>query len=321
MNNILITGGFGFLGSHLIDLITEREPDTNIYVIDNLASNVVNPKVFSNKKNINYFIGGVKEYLDQLGDFDFQQVYHLASIVGPAGVLPHSGKIARGIIEDTQNIASLAKFEKARLVFVSTSEVYGGGQEGYCSEAMPCIITSEVSARVEYAIGKLAAEISLINRCATQGLDAVIIRPFNIAGARQSGSGGFVLPRFLKAAQDNKSLTVFGDGAQVRAFTDVRDVANGVYLAMQRGRAGEVYNIGAEDNRITIKAFAELVIGLTDTKSKIEYVDPKELFGEHYASANDKFPDSQKARTKLGWLPKYSLDDIITSAVKERQSK
>jgi nucleoside-diphosphate-sugar epimerase len=319
MKNILVTGGFGFLGSSLLDLLNAAEVETTIYVVDDLSSNVVNPKVFTNNKNIRYEIMSVKAYFEMLKDMrmDFDEIYHLASFVGPAGVLPYGGRIAKQIIEDACDVASYCRRRGAKLVFVSTSEVYGGGQEGLCSEEMACIITPEHSARLEYAIGKLGAEIALLNM---QDLDVVIARPFNIAGMRQSGLGGFVLPRFLKAAQDGNALTIFGDGKQVRAFTDVRDVAWGLRLLMSKGVKGEIYNIGAEENKTTIADLARKVISLYDTESHTELRDPKEIFGPTYREANDKYPNSAKIRA-LGWKPEFNITQIIESAIKDRSSK
>lgn len=320
MKKILVTGGFGFLGSHLIDLLFEKNPDAHIVVVDDLSSNAVNPKLFMAGKSIGFAEATVADYV-QKAEYPFDEIYHLASIVGPAGVLPYAGRIVKSIVDDAYHMLILAKRLGARLVFVSTSEVYGGGQNGLCREDMPKIITPEISARLEYAIGKLGAETAILNHAKAGSLDAVVIRPFNIAGARQSPIGGFVLPRFLKAAQDGKPLTVFGDGRQVRALTDVRDVANGLYLAAKLGKAGEVYNIGNELNKTTIGELAEKVINITDTDSKIEYLDPKEVFGANYVEASDKYPDSAKARTELGWEPQFDLDAIIEAALNERTNK
>lgn len=314
MKKILITGGFGFLGSHLVEELRRSDLDYQIYIVDNLTSNVVNPKLFTSGKGISYSTSHLKDYLAKT-DMVFDEIYHLASIVGPAGVLPFAGKIAQSITDDSYVLSDTAFKHGARLVFVSTSEVYGGGNEGFCQEEMSKVITNEVSARLEYAAGKLAAEIALLNLSKTRNLDVVIVRPFNIAGPRQQATGGFVLPRFLKQAKENEPLTVFGLGMQVRAFTHVADVADGVRRAMELGEKGEVYNIGSEANKTTINDLAELVIEISGSKSSILYIDPQEVFGETYAEANDKFPDSSKARRYLSWHPKHDLRSIITDTI------
>jgi UDP-glucose 4-epimerase len=313
MTNILITGGLGFVGSHLIDLIIERVPDAQITVVDNLSSNAVTPE-FAEGKPVKFLNCSIQK-LDPYGLKHYDEIYHLASIVGPAGVLPFEGVIVKEIVDDAHIVAHLAMVHKARLVFVSTSEVYGGGQSGYCKEDMDCVIKAQPSARLEYALGKLGAETSLLNLGSTDGLDVVIIRPFNIAGARQQADGGFVLPRFIEKAKAGEPLQVFGSGQQVRALTDVRDVADGIYRAMQSGEAGEIYNIGNEANKTLILDLAFEVIELLDSKSEIEFIDPMIIFGGRYFEANDKFPDSDKAQKQLGWEPKYSIEDIIRSAL------
>jgi UDP-glucose 4-epimerase len=322
MKSILVTGGFGFLGGHLIDTLLEHYPNAEITVVDDLSSNAVNPVLFSHGKPITHINTDIENYVNAIHeDEEFAEIYHLASIVGPAGVLPHQGRIVKSIVDDTYAILALAKRTGAKLLFVSTSEVYGGGQDGYCSEEMPPIIPVEASVRLEYAIGKLASEIAILEHAKAKTLEAVIVRPFNIAGARQSGVGGFVLPRFLKAAQDGKPLTVFGSGSQSRALTEVRDVAEGLYLAMLRGKSGEIYNIGNEQNKCTIGELADRVLALYPSDSTIEYIDPVLVFGNTYVEANDKYPNSKKAREQLGWSPQYDLEDIIKSAINDRTNK
>lgn len=315
MNKVLVTGGLGFLGSHLVQLLLARGDEVTI--VDNLSTNVVKPDFFKGdarviEKSIIDFV-----FIDYLKEEEFDQIYHLASVVGPAGVLPHAGRIIESVVMDTYAIASLrGNDDRIRILDVSTSEVYGGGNKGYCSEEMDKIIT-KTSARLEYAVGKLAAETALINMKA----NCVIVRPFNIAGPRQSKEGGFVLPRFLEQAKQGKPLTVFGDGRAIRAFTHVKDVARGLILAMEKGKAGEAYNIGNPHNKTSILGLAEKVITVTGTKSKIEHVDPKDIWGQYFEEAADKFPDSRKASLELGWTPNYDIEQIIESTWKSMTSK
>lgn len=323
MKKILITGGFGFLGTHLVELLMKFEPYAAIHIVDNLSTNVMDHEDFldsiGNPSNITWSIADVSEYLCSTKD-TYNQIYHLASFVGPAGILKYSGKIAKAIIDDTNLVARAALHWGARLVNVSTSEVYGGGQS---SEDDPQVIPAEVTVRLEYAIGKLAADISLINLHESDDLAVSIVRPFNIAGPRQSAEGGFVLPRFCQAALAGRPLTVFGDGSQVRGFTHVNDVADGLWRAMTFGgrSLGEVFNIGDEQNECTVKELAELVINRAKSKSRIEYVDPKTIYGPLYEEANDKLPDSRKARTELDWVALRSLDMIVEDCLQWERSR
>jgi UDP-glucose 4-epimerase len=198
----------------------------------------------------------------------------------------------------------------ARLVNVSTSEVYGGGANGLCKEDAPRVVRGTASARQEYAAGKLAVEVAIENLCRENKLDAVTIRPFNVAGPRQSGRGGFVLPRFIGQAILETPLTVFGDGTQLRAFTDARDVAAGMVLCAQRGASGSAYNLGNPANRISIGELADRVLAICGSRAGKRFIDPRQIYGRTYTEAADKFPDAG-GMTRLGWQPAYSLDDTI----------
>lgn len=316
---ILITGGFGFLGSHLVELLLNTTT-AHIHVVDNLSTSPLPLeqlfKEFGDTKDrLTYDICSVAEYYQRFGEHPVDRIYHLASVVGPAGVLKHSGRIVQSIVSDAYFMMELAQRHKARLLDVSTSEIYGGGVNGACSEDTPKIIPSKVSARLEYAVGKLAAETALMNMCRVDGLWACIIRPFNISGPRQSGKGGFVLPRFIWQAVTGQSLTVFGDGSQVRAFTHAVDVAQGLILSMEKGVPGQTYNLGAPANKCSIKDLAEAVIRIAKSSSSIALVDPKTIYGPMYEEANDKFPLADRAINELGWRPIHSRDDIIAETV------
>lgn len=313
--HIIVTGGMGFLGSHLVEALLERDKYSKIAIVDNFTSNAIDRQTYKSNIRVDVINSDVSKLLSIFSPKNqVDEIYHLASHVGPAGVLSHSGNIAADAVNNAMTVARAAEFWDAKLVFVSSSEVYGGGQGGHCSEEMLLKIEADVSPRLEYAVGKLAAEVLIRNRAKKQRIDAVVVRPFNIAGARQSSDGGFVLPRFLEAAVTNQPITVFDDGKQIRAFTDVRDVAMGIILAMEKGKSGEVYNIGNEFNKVLIGKLAEQVKKITGSKSVIKLVDPKKLFGEFYVAANDKYPNSAKARDQLGWEPKHNIYEIVLSA-------
>lgn len=317
--NALVTGGFGFLGSHLVERLL-NDPQTRVHVVDNLVTSPIDVDAFvKNLKagdRFTYDKCSVEQYVGKARTgAKFDEIYHLASVVGPVGVLQHAGKIAKSIIDDTYRVVDLAKHDQARLCDVSTSEVYGGGRDGYCSESDAKIITPKVSVRLEYAVAKLASEVALVNMSRSQGLHCAIIRPFNIAGPRQAPKGGFVLPRFIRQAIAGEPLTVYGDGKMIRAFTHVKDVVEGIVLATRRGAPGEIYNVGNPANKISIKELAERIVKAAGSKSAIDFVDPKQLFGPLFEEANDKFPDSDKASRELGWQPKYDLDTVLRDTI------
>lgn len=322
MRNILVSGGFGFLGGHLIELLL-ADPENQVHVIDNLSTSPLPLEDLLREidpdRRSTHSVQDIDSFCRDTGQNNWDEIYHLASVVGPAGVLPHAGRIAASIVNDSVSMASLAERSGARLVDVSTSEVYGGGQAGYCSESMSKIVPASSSARLEYAVGKLAAETALLNLAVTKNLDVRIVRPFNVTGPRQSGRGGFVLPRFIGQALSGVDITVFGDGRQIRAFTHVKDMVNGILHAMRYGVRGGVYNLGNPNNRCAIIELAEEVQTISKTTSKIVFVDPKSIYGPFYEEANNKFPDATKAISELGWQPVFGRHEAIRDTLSYMQ--
>lgn len=312
---ILVTGGFGFIGGHLIQRLLEAKH--TVHVVDNLSTSPVAPEILlsdlRSPDNLTYAIDDLHTWLHFNRDTEWDVIFHLASPVGPAGILPYAGQMAHYIVRDTVSLIRLAKQSQARLVDVSTSEIYGGGEAGYCREDMPRIVPAQTTARLEYALGKLAAETALINECQINDLRAAIVRPFNVSGPRQSGQGGFVLPRFVAQAMTSQPLTVFGDGSQVRAFTHVRDIVSGIiavadYLNRypRKGR-GQAFNLGNPANKTTILDLAERVIAALGSTSRIQFMDGRQVYGPHYAEAADKYPDASRAMEELRWQPKHDI--------------
>lgn len=313
MSRVLVTGGFGFLGGHVLEQLL-AEGVESIHVVDNLSTNPVGVDVLLAEigadDRLTYDLTTVREYLRQ-GPGEFDTILHLASVVGPAGVLRHGGRIISAIVDDTYALADYALDRGTRLVDVSTSEVYGGGRDGLCHEDDDKRIPAETSFRLEYAVGKLAAETALINLNAAKGLDATIIRPFNIAGPRQSGEGGFVLPRFLAQARLGLPLTIFGDGSARRAFSHVTDLADGIVRVGRRGLPGAAYNLGNHENMLTVEELADTVLRVTGSSSQKQFIDPREIYGPTFVEANDKFPASGRAVAELGWTPTLGVEDVV----------
>ncbi len=323
MTRILVTGGFGFLGTHLVEELIAQN-DTHVHILDDLSTSPIEVESFLAEigypKNLTYTIKSIAQAFPALKKEHFDQVYHLASVVGPAGVLSHAGRIVQAIVDETYRIMDLALAWKARLVDVSTSEVYGGVYQEACTEQHAKVFPSETTIRMEYGVGKLAAEVALVNLCRVHGLKACIVRPFNISGPRQSGKGGFVLPRFVEQAIAGKPITVFGDGSQIRAFTHVKDMAHGVVVTMAHGRIGEIYNLGNARNKTTILELARRVVELAESRSAIAFVNPKTLFGPLYAEVGDKHPDAAKAMRELGWSAQFDIDTVVRDAIEYMRS-
>lgn len=319
MKEILITGGNGFIGTHLVNhLVTTFGNGVSIEIVDDLSNSTLNSErlKFWHSNDITFCHSSVESFKPFRGE-KYDYIYHLASPVGPAGVLKYAGRLASTILNDSLEMAQLALSCDANLLVVSTSEVYGfNPSEGvFQSEDIPKIVPSNVTVRLEYGIGKLTTEIALLNLAKVEPLKVNFVRPFNIVGPYQKGESGFVLPRFVDAALNNRPLTVFGDGEQKRSFTGVYDIVTALVLIMQSSYQGKIYNVGNPRNICSIKELAGRVINCTSSKSEIQFVDPKTIYGPLYEEAWNKIPDISRLITDFMWEPTYLLTDIIRDYV------
>lgn len=312
---ILITGGLGFIGSHCIE--KWKNENWEIIVIDNLSTNAI---------PINHYLTeNVRIIQNNILDVDwtelpkFDLILHLASPVGPVGVLKHSGNMARIILDDIYWAINTSKYNECPLIFISTSEIYGHrDSKSYLTEESDKVLHGNFTVRNEYAVAKLLSEIVLTNHAKIDSdFKYQIIRPFNVTGKYQLPSGGFVLPRFVSQALNNQDITVYYDGLQLRAFTWVKDIVDGIYLASiaKDSNWNEEWNIGNENNEKTILYLAEKVKEMTRTQSKIIHVDPIELHGSLFAEAPEKIPNSKKIKDRLGWIPTKNVDEVIEEVV------
>lgn len=295
MMRAIVTGGAGFIGSHLVDHLVDDGLD--VTVVDNLTTG---QHIHETAKTVAV---SVRNFVPEPADV----IFHLASPVGPVGVLSQAGRIAADVVADAVTVAAWARAYDAPLVYVSTSELYGP-QTGACAESLPRVTPAGHSARMEYAVAKLAAETMLLN---TPGLDVRIVRPFNVAGPRQRPEGGFVLPRFIAQALAHEPLTVYTPGNQLRAFTHVLDIVDGLIAVAARGHAGDVFNLGNAANLTTIGDLAERVLELVWPEGEIALVDPHALWGPAFREAADKYPDASFAAQRLSWRAYRPLSQVI----------
>lgn len=299
----LVTGGAGFIGSHLVTRLLQD--GWYVTVVDDFSTAPL-PRDLYVKEVIP---GGVSLVDRSIAEVSYDEIdlrlgydaiFHLASVVGPVEVLRHPGKIAYRTMVDTAKVREWAFEANCPIIDVSTSEVYGGGKDGLCSEAMPRVFAPGHSARMEYAVAKLAAETMLLN---TPDLDVRIIRPFNVAGPRQSSRGGFVLPRFVSQAMRGDPVTIYQPGTQRRAFTHVLDVVDGIMLIYEKAAPKSIYNIGNPNNLCDISQLASEVVSQLGSSSPQIVVDPRDIFGPDFREAADKYPDASRAISELGWKP------------------
>ena len=310
-NNILITGGLGFLGSYTIEKY--KKEGYNITIIDNLSTNTIEPSD-PICKDCEVIIADILDYKWDIKN-KFDMIIHLASPVGPAGILKHSGKMARYILDDVYWSIEGALQNNCPLIFVSTSEIYGYRDKPVMlQEHEDKLLVGDFEVRNEYSMAKLLCEIVITNTAKVTNLKYQIIRPFNISGARQLPDAGFVLPRFVTQALSNKDITVFGDGEQVRAFTYVKDIIDGIYLTSLNNKS-DIWNVGNPANKVSINYLAKRVKELTGSNSPISHIDPKTIYGPLYAEAWDKIPDPNKIQSELNWEVTKNVDEIIMDVI------
>jgi nucleoside-diphosphate-sugar epimerase len=299
----LVTGGLGFVGSHLVETLSAG--GETVTVLDDLSSPAVEPELFDERVTV--WTGDAAELSPEDGPFD--RIYHLADIAGPARVITYAGDIATMCVRNCTAALRAASAWSARLLVVSSSEVYG--RQGRFDEADEMVIPSTYTARLEYAVGKALSEVSTMNAARARQLDVNIVRPFNIAGPRQSGAGGFVIPRFFAAALAGAPLEVFDGGRQHRAFCHVLDTVESLIAVMDSDATGEIFNSGNRANATTIGALAERVLAVVGGPSEIVHCDGREVFGPLYAESFEKVPNTAKINRCLGWAASRSLDQVL----------
>lgn len=304
----VVTGGLGFIGSHLVDRLLNE--GMNVLIIDDGRSTRQRvSQLWPSENRVQFVMADVR----QVGELPVSPdvVFHLASPVGPVGVISRAGKITCEVVDGSRVAAAWAMRAGCPMIDVSTSEVYGGGDQGLCAEDMQRVVEAGAWPRLEYQTAKLAAEVMLLNE---PTLDVRIIRPFNVAGPRQSPAGGFVLPRFIDQALNGQPLTVYTPGTQRRALTHVLDIVEGIWLAYRKGAKNRDYNLGNPGNTCPVVQLAQEVADYCGS-GHVVMTDPATLHGPDFREAAEKFPDAHRAITELGWSPSRSRADIIRDTV------
>jgi UDP-glucose 4-epimerase len=269
----LITGGAGFIGSHLAETLLKA--GHTVLVIDDLSTgsieNIEHLKVF---KSFHYVIESIMNYplLSEWVDRS-DVVYHLAAAVGVRLIVESPVRTIETNIGGTERVLEAANKKKKKVILASTSEVYGKNNNAPFKEDDDMVLGSTTRSRWSYACSKAIDEFLALAYWKEEKLPVVITRLFNTVGPRQTGRYGMVIPRFVQQALMNEPLTVYGDGNQTRSFCYVLDTVQAIVeLSMHPKAVGEVFNIGSTEE-LTIKALAEKVIRITQSKSRIQYID------------------------------------------------
>jgi nucleoside-diphosphate-sugar epimerase len=313
-NKVLVTGGLGFIGSTVSERLLAM--GLGVTVVDNETSNVIEGQYLTSRfPSARYINANVSEYiLNHLTSEHFDLVIHAASYVGASGILPHAGSMAANMLDATSSVIRLCLHQNSDLCFFSSSEIYG--KSGVLTESTEIRVPAYFNARIEYALGKLASEAMIANSI-PRGLRALVIRPFNVAGPRQSRASGFVLPTFVQQALRNNPITVFGSGLQRRCFLGVTDLADFIetYIVSQHFGSLTV-NLGNPSNVTTINSLAQRVKALLNSNSSIDHVSGQSVYGPYYQEAEsfEKLCDI-KAAMALGWSPSQEIDDLILQTV------
>jgi len=311
----LVTGGNGFIGSHLAELLSTK--GEQVIVIDDFSSSVSSvSKDLQSSELVKLVKGSI---LDQKLVEDIMQsvnkCYHLAAVVGVERINSEPLQSLEVNIRGTENVLSAATKYDIQTLLASSSEIYGRNPNMPLTEESDRVLGSPKIARWSYSEAKAIDEFYAFELHKKNSLKVSIARLFNTVGPRQSGTYGMVLPRFVKAALSNQPLIVHGDGRQTRSFCAVSDVVEALSDLMDTPESiGQAYNIGST-SEISIKDLASKVIELTESNSQIEFKTHSEVFGESFEEPVRRVPDISKITKTVGWKPKKSLDKIILELV------
>ncbi|NUP88628.1 MAG: GDP-mannose 4,6-dehydratase [Candidatus Sumerlaeia bacterium] len=319
MAHILITGGCGFIGSHLAEVLLQR--GHHVSVIDDLSTGSINNIApLRRHARFEHRIDSVlnRPLMAELIDAA-DQVYHLAAAVGVRLIVERPVETIETNIRGTEVVLDLASRKGKPVLIASSSEVYGKGARIPFAEDDDCVLGPSIRPRWSYACSKLIDEFLALAHHKQRGLPTVVARFFNTVGPRQTGAYGMVIPRMIDAAQAGQPITVHGDGQQTRTFCHVLDTVDAITALMAApGAVGQVFNVGGEEE-ITIEALARLVIEVTGSSSEIRFVPYREVFGEGFEDLRRRVPDTGRLRSLVDWSPQRTLRQIIEDAVAECQ--
>ena len=306
---VLITGGAGFIGSHLCDALVARGEE--VTVLDNLTTGA-SKNIAHIADKLNLVKGDIRdsELVQELVE-SHELILHMAAALGVNTILHNPiESISTNFTGSEVVMNAAAKFQK-RILIASTSEVYGKNTKVPLVETDDRIIGAPQKIRWTYSDAKALEEAIAQALFVEKKLPVTTVRFFNTVGPRQTGMYGMVVPRFVSAALKNQPITVYGDGSQSRVFGHVADAVDAVLKLLATDRSvGEVYNIGGE-GEVTIKQLAERIIERTNSSSAITYIPYTEAYTAGFEDMQRRVPGTEKLRSTIDWKPKKNLDAII----------
>ena len=308
---IFITGGAGFIGSHLTQYLLSQ--DQQVVILDDFSgTGEENLNQVKGSNNLSIIKGSIlnQELVTKLMK-DVTHCYHLAAALGVEKINSDPITSFETNLKGSQIVLNASANVGARTLLASSSEIYGKNPTMPLNEESDRVLGSPEIARWSYSEAKAMDELHAFELYKHKSFPVSIARFFNTVGPRQSGSYGMVLPRFVKAAISNQPLTVYGDGTQSRTFCSVTDVVDALVLLMDSKESiGQAFNIGST-NEITITELAQKVIRLTNSTSEIINKKYAEVFGDNFEEPQRRVPDISKIKKVVGWQPKQSLDEVI----------
>jgi len=315
----LITGGAGFIGSHLADRLLAR--GDQVVLLDDLSTGrLANIAHLEGDPDAEFVLGSIlnADLVDHVVS-RVDAVYHLAAAVGVNLIVEKPLESLMTNIRGTETVVEKAHKYGKRILVASTSEIYGKNTSDRLSEDDDRILGSPLKSRWSYSEAKAIDEILAYTYWREKGLETVIVRLFNTVGPRQTGSYGMVIPRFVTQALRGEPITVFGDGRQTRCFCSVHDVVGGVLALSEHPEAlGRVFNLGRTEE-ISMADLAERIIRLADSTSTIEYIPYDVAYEEGFEDMERRVPDTTRAHDLVGFAPTAGLDDIIGAVIDDQQ--
>ncbi len=316
----LITGGAGFIGSHLADRLLER--GDQVVLLDDLSTGrLANIEHLDGRADAEFVLGSIlnADLVDHVVS-RVDTVFHLAAAVGVNLIVEKPLESMITNIRGTETVVEKAHKYNTRILVMSTSEIYGKNTSDSLSEDDDRILGSPLKSRWSYSEAKAIDEILAYTYWREKGLETVIIRLFNTVGPRQTGSYGMVVPRFVGQALRHQPLTIFGDGTQTRCFCHVSDVVGGLVALSEHPEAfGKVFNLGGTEE-ISIGDLAERIIELAGSDSEVEYIPYDAAYEEGFEDMVRRVPNVDRARQLVGFEPSVGLDDIIRSVIEDQQA-
>ncbi len=316
MKKIIVTGGAGFIGSHLVKKLIDNGAE-KILVIDDLSTGKAeNIKDFEEVEFLNKKIEEIDNLAEVFNNFEF--CYHLAAGVGVQYIMENLSKSLLTNIEGTHKVFEACKENNIPVLITSTSEIYGTSEEKEWSEETKSLIGPTTKLRWSYAASKMIDEFLALSEFEEGSLNPIVVRLFNIIGPNQLPDFGMVVPKFIDAALNDEPITIHGDGSQSRSFTWVEDVVEYFIKLAEMKAYGEIFNIG-QTEEITIKELAELIIKTVKSDSEIIYKDHEEIFGKKFEDPKRRTPNIDKIVEYTGIKPSKNIESMIKEIVQNNK--